>query len=53
MLEILQKIIGWVGESGEKLEINGNKGLDKILNIEYEVFITENKIVNVKKIDNH
>ena len=47
------KIIGWVGESGEKLEINGNKGLDKILNIEYEVFITENKIVNVKKIDNH
>ncbi len=45
------KIIGWVGESGEKLEINGNKGIDKILNIEYEVFVSEDKIIEVKKID--
>ena len=46
------KIIGWVGESGERLEINGNKGKDKILNIDYEVIYSEKEIIKVKKIDN-
>tara|TARA_A100001234_G_scaffold216770_1_gene223180 strand:- start:953 stop:1537 length:585 start_codon:yes stop_codon:yes gene_type:complete len=46
------KIIGWVGESGERLEINGNKGIDKILNIDYEVIYSEKEIIKVKKIDN-
>ena len=46
------KIIGWVGESGERLEINGNKGIDKILNINYEVIYSEKEIIKVKKIDN-
>lgn len=44
------RIIGWVGESGEKLEINGTYGKDQKLGTEYEVVVEDNSIVKVKKL---
>lgn len=44
------RIIGWVGESGEKLEINGTSGKDQKLGTDYEVFVEDNSIVKVKKL---
>jgi UDP-2-acetamido-3-amino-2,3-dideoxy-glucuronate N-acetyltransferase len=43
-------IIGWVGESGERLYIDGSLGIDKELNIKYELTLEDSKIVNVTKI---
>ena len=44
------RIIGWVGESGDRLEILENFAYDKILNIKYEINFEENKIKSIKKL---
>ena len=44
------RIIGWVGESGDRLEIIENFAYDKILNIKYEINFEENKIKSIKKL---
>ncbi len=44
------RIIGWVGESGEKLEINGTTGKDLKLGTNYEVVIEGDAIIKVKKL---
>ena len=44
------RIIGWVGESGEKLEINGTSGKDQKLGTNYEVFFEGDAIIKVKKL---
>ena len=44
------RIIGWVGESGEKLEINGTSGKDQKLGTNYEVVVEGDAIIKVKKL---
>lgn len=44
------KIIGWVGETGERLIIAGDYAYDKILDIKYELILKENDIKSIKKI---
>ena len=44
------RIIGWVGESGEKLEINGTSGKDQILGTNYEVVVEGDAIIKVNKL---
>tara|TARA_Y100000748_G_C15270002_1_gene400255 strand:+ start:80 stop:655 length:576 start_codon:yes stop_codon:yes gene_type:complete len=44
------KIIGWVGESGERLEIIDDFAHDKNLNIKYEISFVNNEIKSLKKI---
>ena len=44
------RIIGWVGESGEKLEINGTSGKDQKLGTNYEVVVKGDEIIKVKKL---
>lgn len=44
------RIIGWVGESGEKLEINGTSGKDQKLGTNYEVVAEGDAIIKVKKL---
>ena len=43
------KIIGWVGESGDRLEIKENFAYDKNLNIKYEIKFVKNEIKSIKK----
>ena len=44
-LENPGRIIGWVGESGEKLEINGTSGKDQKLGTNYEVVVEGDAII--------
>jgi len=44
------RIIGWVGESGEKLKINGTSGKDQKLGTNYEVVVEGDAIIKVKKL---
>ena len=44
------KIIGWVGETGERLEVNEKEAIDMILNVKYEVDIQNGSISSIKKI---
>jgi|TARA_B100000902_G_scaffold261260_1_gene247558 UDP-2-acetamido-3-amino-2,3-dideoxy-glucuronate N-acetyltransferase len=44
------KIIGWVGESGDRLEIKENFAYDKFLDIKYEINFVDNEIKSIKKI---
>lgn len=44
------RIIGWVGESGHKLEIKENFAFDKDLDVKYEIIYVENKTKLLKKI---
>lgn len=44
------KIIGWVGESGERLKIVDNFANDEKLNTKYEIIYENNIITSIKKI---
>ncbi len=44
------KIIGWVGESGDRLEIEDNFAYDKSLDNKYEINFENNEIKSLKKI---
>lgn len=45
------RIVGWVGESGEKLEIKGATAIDKKLGNHYELIFEGGVILGVKKIN--
>jgi len=44
------KIIGWVGETGERLEVKEEEAIDLILNVRYEIDIQNGSISSIKKI---
>jgi len=44
------RIIGWVGESGDRLSINGDEGFDKVLNHKYHIIYDKNEIKSVEKV---
>ena len=44
------KIIGWVGETGERLEVKEKEAIDMILNVKYEIDIQNGSISSIKKI---
>ena len=44
------KVIGWVGESGNRLKIENEYGVDESLNIKYKLKMLNNEIVSVKKL---
>ena len=44
------RIIGWVGESGERLSIKGDEGFDKVLDHKYSIIYEKNEIKSVEKI---
>ncbi len=44
------KVIGWVGESGERLKIVDNLAYDEKLNTKYEIIYENNIITSIKKI---
>tara|TARA_A100001015_G_scaffold282355_1_gene346539 strand:+ start:210 stop:788 length:579 start_codon:yes stop_codon:yes gene_type:complete len=44
------RIIGWVGESGERLSIKGDEGFDEVLDHKYSIIYEKNEIKSVEKI---